>query len=485
MTTGLSRATVAAVVLSLGLTGCSPTPDATTSPTSAPLVTIACPADVEAQFVSRHECAALTVPQDHGAPSGRQLTLLVLTVWPVGTDPKPGISTRIGANPGDPEPLGGDIAAGATRSGRMVVQPVLRGGTSNAGPSLACPEVDAVATASVADRDAGVRDAFQQAVSACAARLHGAGVDPALFDAAQTVEDLEALRTALGEDAWGSLGSYGTSSRALLTYLDRHPSRVGLAVLDSPASADLDPLTAGVIGLDSALAELARTHPRLPGDWRKALSVVGRTPLTGRSGTTVVVVDDAKLVRLVRGALGGDGPANATVVPAIIAAAARGELHRSLAALAASDPPFCAGYVPLCRGDRSAFSLGLFLTDLCEQLPGDRTTLEKAIAGRTAYRQAFGASPYLDACAAWGVPAVEPVAVAASDTPALLLSGGLDSFSRPEWSEQLAERLGPRSWSVAIPGHTHNVLGSSECAISLRNAWRERPTVAPAMECRR
>ena len=481
MTGRPAKTTVALACAALLLASCAPVPSPTPAG-SSPLVWVECPPDVEAQFVSRHECGQLTVPQDHNSPAGPALTLLVLKVWPVGVEPKPGVSTSLGTNPGDRGAIGGDIAAGATRGRRISVNLMPRGTTSHGGTSLACPETDQAAGTATGDRDASVRAAFIDAIGACARRLRASGIEPALFSPAATIEDLELLRAALGEDAWAGAGTYGTMSRAALQYLSRHPGRIDRLVLDSPGSAGLDPLTAGVVGLDSALADLAADHPGLLTSWQEALATVGAQPLSGLSDGVQVTIDDAKLVRLVRAALGGDGPQHVGAVPAMIAAAARGRLDSELAALAADDPAFCAGYIPLCRGQED-FALGSFLTDFCEQLPTDRTALEAAIAGRTAYEQVFARSPYEQACALWNVPHATPLSVEPTETPTLLMSGGLDSFSRPEWSRWLADRLGPSAWSVAIPGHTHNVLGSSECAITLRDAWRDLSPAAPEVQC--
>ena len=486
-----ARAAAACLAAALGVTGCTFGSGATLAPTSShqpgPTVVpdlswVECPADVEAQFVSRHECGELTVLQNRERRDGPTLKLLVLKVWPVGAEPEPGLGTTFGKDPGMPGSLGGDVAAGATRARRIVANLSPRGTVGNTDVPLTCPEVDQVATAAVPDQDQATREAFVSAVAGCATRLRAAGLEPADYGAAANAGDIEDLRMALGEEVWGGGGSQGTTSRTALAYIARYPGRVEKLVLDSPASAEVDPLTAGVLGLDSALAELAQAHPGLLASWRKALAVTGSTALTGTSGGVRVIVDDAKLVRLVRGALGGDGPEHVGAVPAMIAAAARGRLHPALAGLAAADPPFCSGYIAMCR-DRSTFALGLFLTDFCDQLPSDRSRLEEAVASRSAYRRAFAESPYEEACRAWSVPSADPTSVATSDVPTLLLSGGLDSFSRPEWSNRLAQRLGPRAWSVAIPGHTHNVLGSSECAITLRDNWRAAPPAAPADSC--
>jgi hypothetical protein len=467
-------------LLSWALSACTlPAAKATFAPT---LSWGACPAQVEAQFISRHECGQLTVLRNRTGPDGPSVTLQVLKVWPVGVEPKPGLVLGFGSNAGDPAPLGGSIAAGATRAGTVAVSLTFRGSAVGSDPSLACPEVEQVTTADVGDRDPTVRQSFTAAIAACARRLRSAGIEPGDFGSAAVMADIEDLRTALGEEAWASGATYGTMSRVLAGYLALHPGRVQLGFLDSAASPELDPLTAGVIGLDSALLALDRNHPGLLDDWKHALAATGKRPLAGANEGARVIVDDAKLVRLVRSALGGDGPRNINVLPGIISSAAHGRLDPHLGELAASDPPFCAGYLPLCQG-RSMFALGLFMTDFCEQLPADRSALIRAIAGRPAYQQVFGDSPYEEACAGWRVPAGARVTLVGPNVPLLFLTGEYDSFARPEWARTWAATLGPTSWSVAIAGQTHNVLGSSDCAISLRNEWRANPTQPPERTC--
>jgi hypothetical protein len=468
------------LVLALALSACTlPFGKASSAPT---LTWGDCPGQVEAQFISRHECGELIVPQDRADPNGPTLRLQVLKVWPVGAEPKPGLAMSFGTNAGDSAPPGGDIAAGATRAGSIAVALAVRGSAIGSDATLACPEVDQLHTADLGDRDPALRDRFSTAIAACAGRLRAAGIEPANFDASAIIADIEDFRIALGEESWSTGATYGSMSRVLAGYLALHPGHVRLGFLDSPASPDLDPLTAGVLGLDSALTALARHHPTLLGDWKRALVVTGARALVGSHGPAQIVVDDAKLLRIVRFALGGDGPRNVEDVPGMISAAAHGRLDPNLAELAALDPPFCAGYIPLCQTG-SRFSLGLFLTDFCGQLPSDRSELNRAIAGRPAYQRVFGDSPYEQACTVWRTPARAEVRLSGPSIPLLFLSGEYDSFARPEWARAWAARLAPNAWSVTIPGHTHNVLGSSDCAISLRNDWRNNPTRPPSRQC--
>lgn len=469
----------------LAAVGCSAPAAPPPAPSATPgagvtLRPIDCPPRIEAQFLSRHECSEFLVPQDRDEPDGAQVRLLLLKVWPVGVDPLPGLGIALGSNAGDPPPLGGDIAAGATRGRGISLNLSYRGGALQSDPSLACPEVDQLSTADRGDRDDTLRAEFAEAIADCVRRLREAGVDPADYSAADRAADIEELRIILGEEQWKSSGSYGTESRTLATYLQAYPGRVAAAFADSPASIALDPLTQGVVGLDSVLEILFAREPDLAKSWSDALLRTRDDPLRGELNGSAVLIDDAKLVRLIRYALGGDGPVYVDAVPAMIAAAAQGELDPVLAGLAAKDPPFCAGYIPLCH-TREAFSLGLFLTDFCERLPTDSTDLTTAIAGRPAYDLVFGNSPYEAACQTWGVRPVKQPGPSV-DSPLLLLSGEYDSYSRPEWASEWAA-ANEQVWAVAIPGHTHNVLGSSECAITIRGAWRDNPTRPPDTTC--
>ena len=145
--------------------------------------------------------------------------------------------TGFATNLGDPRVFGGNMAAGATRLGSVVTELAFRG-TSPSSPSLACPEVEALAVraAGLPDDDPGLRRDFLRAVSDCAARLRASDVEPANFNTAAAAADLEDLRVAMGVDSWWGAGSYGTQSRVLFRYLDDFPGTTrdrvaGLAVV--------------------------------------------------------------------------------------------------------------------------------------------------------------------------------------------------------------------------------------------------------------
>ena len=455
-----------------------------------------CAAAIEATFLSEHRCGTLTVPQDRTDPDGSTLDLAVLQVWPVGVEPREGLVTGFAANVGDPRAFGGGNAAGATRLRGVGVELAFRG-TDPSSPTLACPEVDALAAQARAlpDDDPALRARFIEGVGACAKRLRESGVEPANFDTAAAAADVDDLRRAMGVDSWWGAGSYGTQSRVLFRYLRDFPGRLQAAWLDSPWYPETDELTGGAVGTRSALAELfaacseddqcRRRYPDLEGAWVRALAGTATAPLTGTGMTgdyqsVDVVVDDAKLLRFVRYSLGGEGPENLTWLPRIISDAAVGRLNSHLADLVASDPLFCAGYRPQCL-NMDRFALGVYLTVLCkEQLPGiDQDALREAVASDAAYQRVFAGSPYVEACAVWDTPGTRaPPPADPGGTPLLLLPGQFDSFARPQWSETRA-REWEQAWTFTVPNNTHNTLGYDECGLSVRNGWVAASTAAP------
>jgi len=451
-----------------------------------------CPSDVEIQFLSRHRCGWLTVLQDRSKPKGKTIRLLVVETWPVGVAPLPGRGFGFGTNLGDGYSHG-SAPAGATRLRRINVALELRG-TGHSQPSLACPEANALdgREAGRLSGDASLLEEFLSAVKTCRERLVEAGVDPARYDLEGVARDTEDLRVALGVDRWAYLNSYGTRSRYLFEYLRAFPGRAQAAYLDSPQFPHIDEVTAGVKATRHALDQLfttcaadkacAKAYPDLATLWGRVVHRLKGQPLQGTA-----TVDAATLLRASRFALGGDGPEqaglNLTLLPATIAAAAKGRISGPLAAALEDSPLYCAGYRPLCVGvGDQGFSLGAYLTVLCrDQAPFiDRATLSTAVGNDPAFRELVDDHPYLAACKVWGVAPANPVVARPvhTEVPLLLLIGQFDSYSSAREARQVAATL-PRAWVVQVPGHTHNALGFSDCPIGIRNAWFRDPISPP------
>ena len=78
-------------------------------------------------------------------------------------------------------------------------------------------------------------------------------------------------------------------------------------------------------------------------------------------------VDGEKLLRVVRATLGGDGPANLASLPAMVAAASKGETDPLLEQIVGNDPTACAGRRPECVNP-GAFVWGVYLSVMCRDV---------------------------------------------------------------------------------------------------------------------
>jgi pimeloyl-ACP methyl ester carboxylesterase len=460
---------------------------------------IACPSDVEIQVLPTHSCGYLTVLEDRGDGDGPNIQVFVLKVLPPQADHPEDPALVLGGNIGEAAEIGGSTQV-AARLNRIayVIDPR---GTGHSRPRLACPEVDAldddVATTLASDDD--VRDEFAAAVKACHDRLASQGVDVAAYDIEQAAADVEDLRRALGIPAW-NLGSLGTQSRIVLEVMRSYPNHVRAAYMDSPEFPQMPDPEEAVIGTHWALQQLGdacaaapRCRHLVPNVTRALSQATARLdadPATfvSRDGAIAAAlgrslrirVDGGKLLRVVRSSLGLSQWIPS--LPLMIAAAAHGTITPPARETLENDPAFCSGYRPGEGCSGPDFSLGVYLTVLCrDEVPFvDRSSLADSLRGDAAYQAVFGSNPYLDACLAWDVPAAEAVMgePVTGDVPVLILTGQFDPHSPTPVAEEAASKLA-RAYVVEIPGQGHNVLGTGDCAVSIRNAWVAHPESPP------
>jgi hypothetical protein len=156
----------------------------------------------------------------------------------------------------------------------------------------------------------------------------------------------------------------------------------------------------------------------------------------------------------------GNGPAFVPDLPRIITTTADGQLHPTLASVLGSDSAYCLGHRPICT--KPDFSMGAYLSQACPELGTSDAAEDDPL-----YRQVFADSPHVAACEVWNVERSAPKR--APDVPTLVLTGELDSWSRPEWFED----------AVVVRGAAHDVAGSAACVFDVRNPWIADPTKAP------
>ncbi|MFG2224004.1 alpha/beta hydrolase [Streptomyces sp. NPDC048644] len=245
------------------------------NPRPAPLAFGACPDAVpEPEPPARVDCGALVVPLDRTRPDGPHLRIAVSRVRATGTP-----AERRGillVNPGGPG--GSGLPYAVTKRAKLPEQ-VRRAydiigfdprGTGASAPADCGPMGGLFDTpgADPVPRDRRAERAHLQSLKALADDCaHGAGAALPHLSTAETADDMDDLRAALGEPVLSYLGvSYGSYLGA--AYAAAHPHRIDRMVLDSVVGPwdwhDFDVRQAhALIGQrDTLFARLARDPAR-------------------------------------------------------------------------------------------------------------------------------------------------------------------------------------------------------------------------------
>jgi len=395
-------------------------------------------------------CTTFMVPEDRQHPEGRKIGLHVAWLRARASNPKPDALFFIAGGPGQASTeafLEEAPAFDRIRSEHDVLLVDQRGtGSSN---RLDCPPPPA----DMQPTDAEIAAAAQ----ACLKQLPG---DPRFYTTTVAVQDLEAVRAAMGYTQVDLYGiSYGT--RVALQYLRAYPDSVRAVVLDGVVPADLalgpgvslDAQRAlGLIftrcekdpGCRQAFPDLATDFSALQKDLNShAVSVSLRDPLTGAPRTEQLTWEKvATAVRLM-----SYQSETAALLPLLIhqAAVQHDYLPLMSTALLFSDQL------------QESFAQGMGASVLCtEDAPflTEDPQLQKQL--QDTYLGANTFESITKSCQVWtrGVmdPAFKQPVVSAK--PVLLLSGEDDPITPPSNAERAARTLS-NSLSLVVAGQGH------------------------------
>ena len=405
-------------------------------------------------------CGSLDVPENRGDPRSRRISLGI-AILPANTlSPQPDPLFVLAGGPGQSATSIADMAAllSDVRTTRDIVL-VDQRGTGRSSP-LSC-------AAFQRDRDLPTAleiDPVPKA-RACAAELASRGIDVAQYTTDAFIADLEDVRRALGYsriNLWG--GSYGT--RVAQEYLRRHPEVIRSVVLDGVAPprmiVSLDVWPSREHAIDAIVAACATStacraaQPDLGAAFeaiRAALGADGRDvtlarprtgePVTVHLGFDAFIAALQPIVYL---------PELAAMLPEILARARAGDFTPLAAAL--------AGFADSTEED---INTALHYSVTCaEDVP--RITPERRRAALDGTLSARLVARVIDVCGVWprGTLPADFATPVTSDTPVLLLSGGLDPVTPPRYAEEVARTLS-HARSIVAPGFGH-IVSSRGCA---------------------
>ena len=397
-------------------------------------------------------CTELVRPVNPAEPNGAVLKLKVAVIHSLSPDPQPDAFTVINGGPGGSSIefyVDGVNAFQSILRERDIVVVDQRGtGASN---PLDCPELEALS-------DSFDEGEYARATDNCLAQLPS---DPRFFTTSIAVQDLEAVREALGYSQLNIYGvSYGT--RVAQHYLRRYPGSVRTLIIDGVVPHDLALGPNAAINaqrtLDRLFARCAatpqchETYPDLAESFQRLRRRLLETPVTvdlahpvtGKQETLELTYPHLLVtIRLL-----SYQSETVSLIPLIIDQAERLENYL----------PIASNALQILDSLSSAMRFGMHNAVICaEDIPflGTINTAEL----QATYMGGEQVAALQAICSRWphGLIDEDFRQPLNSNVPTLLLSGEEDPITPPFYGDQVAEVL-PNSLHLVAAGQGHGVF---------------------------
>jgi pimeloyl-ACP methyl ester carboxylesterase len=403
-------------------------------------------------------CGQIERLLDPGRPGGPRIAVHFVVIPAVSRSRRPDPLFLLAGGPGQSaiDIAGDTLPLLARLHNRRDLVYVDQRGTGRSAP-LQCPQPAKRSIDEAVDADTQVREMLQCLMALEKLPYIQRPSDLGLFTTTLAVQDLDAVRQALGAAQINLLGaSYGT--RVALEYQRQFPANLRRTVLDGVAPPDMVlPYSASPdnqAALDALWASCAAqsacraAFPHLAADWAALKASLPRIvtvadPLTGEPER--VTMTSAGLMAALRAPL--YSPVLASALPQAVSNAAQGRFDALLA---------LSGYLAS-RGSLQVAE-GMHFSVICaEDAP-------RMAAGHEAPGAEFGelfAVVYQRVCAQWPRGAVPAgfYSLPRATRPVLLLSGGLDPMTPPRHALRVAGALGAMAHSIVVPNAGHGVMG--------------------------
>ncbi len=384
-------------------------------------------------------CGYFRVPENPDATDGRSIELFVALVPAQTEEPPDDAFTFLAGGPGQAASsafVDLQHAFEGVRRDRDILLVDQRGTGKSA--ALDCPQDEPL----IGGKPAG--DAVLRSVQEC---LDGLQTDPRLYTTSIAVDDLDRVRAALGYEQLNIYGgSYGT--RVGLHYLRKYPQRVRSLILDGVVPADINLGPGIALSAQRALnkvfercavnAACQSTFPDMQGQFEELAAELLREerklrltdPLSGQLRDLSFDYDRfAITIRLLSYA-----PESVALMPLLLdAAISRSHLE-----------PLAAQSLMIESALSSALNFGMHNSVVCtEDVPfysdadTDPRTLQDTYLGTSQLRL------LQDICSVWPAGKIDPgfKSPVVSALPVLLLSGGADPVTPPDYAERAARTL--------------------------------------------
>lgn len=403
------------------------------------------------------EKGVLTVPESRTSGSSQTIALSFVRFKSRARNPAPPIVYLVGG-PGNAGIQDAEIRYGRLFAHLLAYADVIaldQRGTGQSEPNLACDQDMDLPPSTWTDSDA-LLNAFRAASQTCAARWQQAGVDLAAYNTAESADDLNDLRHALGAEQLTLIGySYGT--HLALAYAKRHPDRLHRLLLMGAEGPDHTlKLPAAIQQHVEDIARLAAADPTygsLVPDMAGSLSRVlqrldaspARVTITDPFTMDEVVINiSGFVVRLLLADLLADSNELAAL-PALVYALEQGQ-YEPIAQAIVTTPrvplPSAMTFMMDCASGASAARLAQIRQEAPRALLG--TTLD---------------FPLPDICDAWPATTLDadfrtPLQ---SEVPTLVVSGTLDGRTPVSQGFEVLQGL-PNGIHVILENAGHNDL---------------------------
>jgi len=348
-------------------------------------------------------------------------------------------------------------------------------GTGRSAP-LSCPDNSDRSLDELLKPGAKVR-LLEQCRDALQRLPHG---DLRFYTTTIAMQDMDAVRAALGVERWNLIGaSYGT--RAALEYQRQFPDRVRRAVIDGVAPPDMVlPVSFSQDAqraLDLSFAACAQAadcqarYPALKAEWQALLKGMPRKvafthPLTGRPEEVTLTREG--LLGLVRPPL--YAPQVAAALPAAIHEASLGRFD-ALAGLAGQ----------LGGGSRAMRIFeGMHFSVICAE---DAPRIAASTETPSPDFGTLDRDLYARVCASWPRGAVDPAfyALPPARHPVLIASGGSDPATPERHGQRVQAALGAQARHVVVPNAGHGVVLALPCMRDVLFRFIDAPRDADAL----